>query len=74
MNKDATYYRHQVIHKQSEVDAAKCKLRRLADDTERDLERALIALTERHPPKLEVVEYILRELRERHAKHAEVQA
>ena len=74
MNKDATYYRHQLIHKQDELADADAKLRRLSDDTERDLERALIALTERHPPKLEVVEYILRGLRERHAKHAEVQA
>jgi len=74
MNKDATYYRHQLIHKHDELADAEQKLRQLSDDTERDLERALIALTERTPPKLEVVEYILRDLRERHARHAEVQA
>ena len=71
MDKNIEYYRHQLIHKHDELADAESKARRLADDTARDLDRALIALTERTPPKLEVVEYILREVRERHAKHAE---
>jgi hypothetical protein len=60
--KDATHYRHQLIHKQDEVDAANIKLRLLKESTAEQLSRALIALTERHPPKLEVVEYLLRAL------------
>jgi len=60
--KDATYYRHQVIHKQSEVDAANIKLRLLKESTIEQLTTALVPLTERHPPKLEVVEYLLRDL------------
>ena len=70
MDKNVEYYRHQLIHKHDELADAEQKLRMLADDTERDLSRALIALTKRHPPKLEVVEYILSGLRERHARIA----
>lgn len=68
MEKNVEYYRHQLIHKQDELAAAEHKLRQLTVDTERDLRKALIALTERTPPKLEVVEYILRDLRDRHGK------
>jgi hypothetical protein len=59
---DAEYYRHQLIHKQSEVDDAEYKLRKLSTDTAYELSKALTALTERNPPKLEIVEYILRDL------------
>jgi len=62
MDKNAEYYRHQVIHKQDEVDAAKIELRLLKEDTAYELSKALTALTERNPPKLDVVEYILRDL------------
>ena len=60
--KDATYYRHQLVHKQDELDAANIKLRLLKESTAYELSKALTALTERNPPKLEVVEYILRDL------------
>jgi len=60
--KDAEYYRHQLIHKQGEVDDAEYKLRKLSTDTAYELSKALTALTERNPPKLEIVEYILRDL------------
>jgi hypothetical protein len=59
---DATYYRHQLIHKQAEVDDADIQLRLLKESTAYELSKALTALTERNPPKLEVVEYILRDL------------
>jgi hypothetical protein len=68
MEKNIEYYRHQLIHKHDELADAEHKLRQLAADTERDLGKALIALTERTPPKLEVVECILRTLRDRHAE------
>jgi hypothetical protein len=70
MDKNVEYYRHQLIHKHDELADAEHKLRQLADDTEWDLGRALIALTKRHPPKLEVVEDILSRLKERHARIA----
>ena len=60
--KDATYYRHQVIHKQDELDEATAQLRKLSTETAYELSKALTALTERNPPKLHVVEYILRDL------------
>ena len=62
MDKNAEYYRHQLIHKQSAVDDAEYKLRKLSTDTAYELSKALTALTERNPPKLDVVEYILRDL------------
>ena len=60
--KDATHYRHQLIHKQDELDEATAQLRLLKESTAYELSKALTALTERNPPKLEVVEYILRDL------------
>jgi hypothetical protein len=60
--KDATHYRHQLIHKQDEVDAANIKLRLLKESTIEQLTTALVPLTERHPPKLDIVEYLLRDL------------
>jgi hypothetical protein len=60
--KDATYYRHQLVHKQDELDEANAQLRLLKESTAYELSKALTALTERNPPKLEVVEYILRDL------------
>jgi hypothetical protein len=60
--KDATYYRHQLVHKQDELDEATAQLRLLKESTAYELSTALTALTERNPPKLHVVEYILRDL------------
>ena len=62
MDKNAEYYRHQVIHKQDELDEATAQLRKLSTETAYELSKALTALTERNPPKLDVVEYILRDL------------
>ena len=69
MEKNVENYRHQLIHKQDELAAVEHKLRQLAVDTERDLRKALIALTERTPPKLKVAECILQDLRDRHERH-----
>lgn len=60
--KDTDYYRHQLIHKQDELDEANMELRKLSVATANELSTALTALTERNPPKLNVVEYILRSL------------
>ena len=58
------HYRHRcaLVHKQDEVDAAKIELRLLKESTLEQLNTALVPLTQRHPPKLDIVEYLLRDL------------